>query len=419
MRTARRLPQVGATIGAVAVFTLSAVAPAGAVWTGDQAGSMSGRATTIPSGPSPTASATGDSVDLSWATTPLADGADPQGYTVSRYSGDGTGQNAGGTCAGTVTVTSCADSGVSEGTWTYRIRIVQHGWTGSEGPPSESITIDGNDPDDTTAPVIDAVVVSKAAGGDTGYIRQASTYYVYASASDPGDPASGVSTLQADASSITPNSTAVTMTPGTYTAGGITYGYRSPLLTAADPLPAGSKTVTVTATDGAGNEATSTSQVVVDNTAPATVDIQTVNGGTAGKPDQGDRLILTYDEPIDAHSILPGWTGSSTAVTVRLSKVANTNVIEVYDAAGTTLTRLGTITISHKYVTQTVTFASSTLTRAGNEVTVTLGVADGTTNSIGSTDTMQWTPAAGGTDRAGNALPTTTRTERGSADVDF
>ena len=51
-------------------------------------------------------------------------------------------------------------------------------------------------------------------------------------------------------------------------------------------------------TDAGGTVTTSSFSVTVDNTKPTAVDVQTTNvsGGTAGKPELGDTVTLTYSE---------------------------------------------------------------------------------------------------------------------------
>ena len=75
------------------------------------------------------------------------------------------------------------------------------------------------------------------------------------------------------------------MSPGSWTVGATTYGFRSALLTANASLSAGAKTYTITGSDLAGNSTTSgTFSVTVENTAPTVtaVAIQKSTGGTAG-----------------------------------------------------------------------------------------------------------------------------------------
>jgi hypothetical protein len=64
------------------------------------------------------------------------------------------------------------------------------------------------------------------------------------------------------------------------------------------------------------------------------------------------------------------------------------------------------------------TFHSSTMAMSGNTITVTLGGGAGCPQTSGA-GTMTYAPVAGPTDRAGNALPTTQRTETGAADANF
>ena len=125
-------------------------------------------------------------------------------------------------------------------------------------------------------------------------------------------------------SSITTGSTAVALTTvgGPWTVGGVTYMYRSASLTATNPQIAGAKSFTVTATDGAGNTSTAFSgSVTVDNTVPTASNIQTSNNGAiVGRAETGDTITYTFSEAMDPNSILAGWTGASTLVTLHLNK---------------------------------------------------------------------------------------------------
>ena len=69
-------------------------------------------------------------------------------------------------------------------------------------------------------------------GGVGGFIKKGGTYYVYANVTDTGNPASGVSTVNANVSAITSGSTAATLTAGTFTVDGVSYNRRSASLTA-------------------------------------------------------------------------------------------------------------------------------------------------------------------------------------------
>ncbi|HJQ42105.1 MAG TPA: Ig-like domain-containing protein, partial [Jatrophihabitantaceae bacterium] len=122
---------------------------------------------------------------------------------------------------------------------------------------------------DTGNPVIANTDLRIAPVGNTttpGFITQGTLYYVYANASDAG---SGIASVTANVSTVTTGQTAVPLVAGSYTVGGVTYGYRSAALTANAALSQGNKAYNATATDRVGQSVTSSNtNVVVDNTAP-------------------------------------------------------------------------------------------------------------------------------------------------------
>lgn len=111
---------------------------------------------------------------------------------------------------------------------------------------------------DWVPPAVPASVIHKSSGGTPGQITAGSTYFVYASISDSGNPASGVASATADVSSITVLQTAAPLSAGSWTVGGTSYNYRSGLLTASLVLLPGTYGYSVTATDGASNIRTQT-----------------------------------------------------------------------------------------------------------------------------------------------------------------
>ena len=292
---------------------------------------------------------------------------------------------------------------------------------GSSGSPSSGgITVSIPD---TTPPTVSAAVINKSSGDKPGYVKQGGTYYVYGSVTDPGAYATGVSTVTANVTNVTSGTTSAPMTAGSYTVGGVSYNYRTALLIASNPLGAGSKSFSITAVDASSNSSTQGGfSVTVDNTAPTGSDVQAVNGGgTAGKMQQNDQVVLTYSEPIDPNSILNGWNGSSTTISVQVSKVTGKDRITFWN--GATQLQLGTVnTTRNDFITAgTVTFTNSTMVLSGSTVTITFGTPDLPANltTAGGTGTMQWTPAAGATDLAGNACSTTATNETGAVDLDF
>ncbi len=165
-----------------------------------------------------------------------------------------------------------------------------YSWTGGAGTPA-SQTITGLDAlgnsssftltftPDTGNPVIANTDLRIAPVGNTttpGFIQQGGQYYVYANASDA---VSGIASVTANVNTVTTGQTAVPLVAGSYTVGGVTYGYRSAALTANAVLTAGNKNYTATATDGVGQAVTtSNATVAVDNTAPTGSITAPVNG---------------------------------------------------------------------------------------------------------------------------------------------
>jgi hypothetical protein len=275
---------------------------------------------------------------------------------------------------------------------------------------------------DWTAPSASASVIARTTAYLPGYIRQGGTYYVYANVTDGGNPPSGITSVTANVSSITTGQTAAPLVAGSYSAGGVTYNYRSASLTATNPLVAGTKVYTLTMTDAASNSATQSGFfVTVDNTAPAGSDVQTANGGaTVGRAETGDRITYTFSEQIDTYSILAGWTGATTAVTVRITNNSGGDRVTIRNAANTAQLPFGTVNLGRTdYVTTTRDFTNSTMVQSGAVITITLGTPSGATTTAAGNGTMTWTPSATALDIAGNACSTAVVTESGAADREF
>jgi len=282
---------------------------------------------------------------------------------------------------------------------------------------------------DWKAPAAGASLVQKSEGGTTGYVRAGGAYRVFANVTDSGNPSSGTATVTANLTALTVGQTAATLAPGSFTADGQSYGFRGPSLTAQASLAAGTYTYTLASADNAGNGATHSGfSVVVDNAAPSGSAVQSTNkaGGTAGRPELGDSITLTYSEPIDPNSVLSGWTGTTTNVVARIDNdvFGVRDTLTVYNAANTSALPLGVVDLGRNdYVSANRTFGAtgtpSTMSLSGNAVTVVLGTASGPTTTAAGTSTMTWYPAPGATDRAGNPASTTTRIEIGTADKEF
>jgi hypothetical protein len=175
------------------------------------------------------------------------------------------------------------------------------------------------------------------------------------------------------------------------------------------------------ATNGAGNTsaASPTTIFTLDTAAPAALVPAATNGGTTvGRLEQGDTLTFATSERLLPSSILAGWTGSSTNVTVRVTS-GGTDLLTVYN--GGAPLNLGGLDLQRSdFAAGTVDFTGSTMLQSGGTITLTLGTPDQPariTTAAGAAN-MRWTPAVSATDLAGNALPATSVDETDN-DPDF
>jgi hypothetical protein len=273
---------------------------------------------------------------------------------------------------------------------------------------------------DFRGPTVSPVAIGRSTGYATGYIRNASTYYIYANVTDVGTPPSGTATVVANVANVTAGQTAVPLVAGSYSAGGVTYNYRSATTLTAGTVPSAPITFSVTATDAAANVTVANGAVNGDNTAPAPTNIS-AGGGIAGRPEAGDVLTLTTNDTLDTYSLLANWTGAATTVQVRFVNQGGGDRLQVWNSAGTTQIPFGTINLSRNdFTTATLSFNGSTMTQSGGVITITLGAPIvGTVTTVGAAATMAWTPSATATDRAGNPISTSAFNEPAPVDFDF
>jgi hypothetical protein len=273
---------------------------------------------------------------------------------------------------------------------------------------------------DFRGPTVSPVAIGRSTGYATGYIKNAGTYYIYANVTDVGAPPSGTSTVVADVANVTAGQTGVPLVSGSYSAGGTSYNYRSAVPLTAGTVPTGPISFSVTATDVAMNQTVANSSVTGDNTAPAPSNMS-ASGGIAGKPEVGDVLTLTTNDTLDTYSLLANWTGAATSVQVRFVNQGGGDRLQVWDSAGTTQIPLGTINLGRTdWTTTTLNFNGSTMAQSGTAINITLGAPIvGTVTTVAGTGTMDWTPVATTTDRAGNPIATAKFNEPAPLDTDF
>ncbi len=285
---------------------------------------------------------------------------------------------------------------------------------------------------DYVAPSAARSVIGKTQGGTPGYVHQGGTYYVFADLSDSGNPASGIAGATSNTSTVTTGASSTTLSSGSFTVGGLSYSHRTASVTANASLPEGTYTYTLGLSDNAGNSRSQSGfSVVVDNTAPSASDVQSANtgGGTPGRAEAGDTITYTFSEPPDPNSILAGWDGTSTTVTVRifngLLSLLGPDTLRVYDSSNSSQLPLGVVDLGRNdYVGgllglgEYTAFTSSAMAVSGSALTVTLGTSGGNVITAGGNGTMQWTPTTTPTDRAGNAMSSSAASENNGSGSD-
>lgn len=269
-------PRHTASLSAVtAVVLLLSAGTAWAHWTAGSVpgGSGAAKATSMQAGTAPTASASGSAVTLTWSASSLASGHAVDGYVVTRY--DAATHSAQTTltgCAGVVAATTCVESGVPDGYWTYTVTpAVGTYWRGTESAFSNVVR---TPVPDTTGPSGGSVDASGLTGTGARYSTSTSLQIGFSPGTDPsGLAASGAQLLVASA----------TLGSGDGSCG--TFGSYG--LVATDPASPRAVSVADQAcyryryvvADSVGNTTTYTSgDVKVDTTAPSTPTLSFTSG---------------------------------------------------------------------------------------------------------------------------------------------
>jgi hypothetical protein len=134
----------GAVIAGVAgtLFTQVGLGRAAlTTYSGSAGGAAGSSSQTVPQAAAPTALVSGSTVTVSWSTTTLSGGPPAPGYIVRRYTSVGVPTSTLSNCTGTITSTSCVESGVPNGQWKYSVRAVAGSWQGPESLLSGTVTV--------------------------------------------------------------------------------------------------------------------------------------------------------------------------------------------------------------------------------------------------------------------------------------
>lgn len=120
-----------------------AVAPsASAAWSSGGAGAGAAAARSLPGGNPPSGSALLGTVTLSWSASTFDGGGPVPSYVIRRFNAlTGTEATVGNGCSGLVSATSCVESGVMPGSWTYTVTPAAGAWRGGQSAQSSAILV--------------------------------------------------------------------------------------------------------------------------------------------------------------------------------------------------------------------------------------------------------------------------------------
>ena len=166
-----------------------------------------------------------------------------------------------------------------------------------------------------------------------------------------------------------------------------------------------------------------------ENYVPTAAAVETADssGTHDGIVETGDRIILTYSEPMAPGSIVAGWDGTgSQNIYVRINHHNQGDRALFYNSTNTTQIPLASgagVMFDEDYVPSSDAYWTATLTQSADGETLTATLGSITFGSVHGTAppaaTTIWTPATGARDLANKACTNTTRAETGPADVEF
>jgi hypothetical protein len=396
-RTTRLTVVVVSCIAAVSIPST-----ADAAWILSPTGNAYSKGLAMPTGATPTVTTSTNNVTVAWAASTIG-GAAASGYMVRRYDSANALQSIGTSCSGLITATACTETGVPAGHWKYTVTPTRGSWIGGESAYSTSVH-------KVAAPV--SVGCGNCGGVGSAYINSSNAASVTANVT----LAASSETTDIVHLTLTDGTTTITPATKTGTSGSGTVTWTA-ISTAA--LNQGAITLTAWVTASTGEQSpNTTNSYTKDTVAPTAADIQATNktGGTGGRMETGDPITYTFSEQMNPASLLTGWTGSSTSVTVSVTNNSSTG-----DSFAVTSANYGTVSTTADYVSASITWTGCSMTQTGATVTITLGTTTGGTNlkTNSTAKNMSWAPSATATDLAGNPMSTTSRTETGAFDIDF
>lgn len=350
---------------------------------------------------------TGLVVRVAWDAVVAPDGSGA-GYHVQRYSSTGTldGSACGTTASAPTTATTCDDTGLTAGTYTYRVTSIFRSWSAQSGA-SDPVTAAS----DVTAPTVVSIVRAGATPSNAASVAWTVTFSEAVSGVGASDFALQVATLGGTpaVTTVTGGATAYTVTASTGSGSG-TIGLN---LIDDDTIEDSAGNKLGGAGTGNGN---ATGQVyVIDRGAPAAYAISADRSGgtTAGRTDPGDKVVYTFTEVVTAASIKTGWDGAATAVVADIDggsgcTPTTTSCLRI-TSVNLGVVDLGSGTYAPNHGARYTLPATMTLATIDGRtvVTITLGGTAAAGGTVTGTTILRWTPSTSVRDLAGNAATTT------------
>lgn len=371
---------------------------ASAFWGSLGTGSGTAKADAVAQGAKPTTAVSGASVTVTWAASTTAAGRPVGGYSIARYgtATGGTRVAATGGCSAAIAGLSCVETSVPAGTWYYTVTPMLSLWQGAESARSVGTT-----PVTDTTPPLAPVVTAPT------YVHQGNVANV---------PVGGTAEANSTVVLTITGGGAVPVTQNVTTNGAGNWNAVPVNLTAFNP---GTITYSAKATDAAGNTGQAgTATSTKDVSSPTVTGVQLINGGGtsgSGVMAPGDKVTLTFSEPLAASSICTAWT-TNTAQTI-----SGNGVVTVAVSAANELTvtsngcTVGKVALGAIYTSTGMTFSGNgsnasilawTPTQTSGTLTITLGggniAGDKTVTSTSVFPT--YTPGSGMTDLATNPI---------------
>ncbi|MGH2698316.1 MAG: hypothetical protein ACRDJL_03840 [Actinomycetota bacterium] len=366
------------------VTSLVSVGPAAlAAWNKTSDGHGHSRAISMPSGSTPWTSVSNRTVVVSWSAVTMPGGIPVDGYRVFRYDAGGSAIPVTGGCAGVIAALDCTETAMAPGSWRYSVAPVYKSWQGAEGSLSSAAVVAApalnlsGSTNVTSFPATLSGTVNNYIPGQTLTMRL-------------NDPTNGLVL-------------AATVTPSSIPADG------QATIQVTVPSSVADGGHTLYAVGSGGDVAAASFNVGVPSPQPS---LLIPNVGVAGRPERGDRVEVTFSEPLSVSSLCSAWSNDNAdqqitgngVVTVQIAnnQPGGNDVLTVTaNACGAQGFKFGSIDLgSPNFVTATRTFEGNggpnrsvvDYSAGQQKLVITLGAASGGVGTVSQAVTATYTP---------------------------